>query len=88
MENRTTDILAEVADYYSAKLAEYGEPPRGVDWNDEENQVLRFEQLSKVIHQPKGLLLNDSACGYGALCDYLYSRYQDFIYNVAMSAAT
>lgn len=81
MENKNTDILAEVADYYSAKLAEYGVTPRGVDWNGEESQVLRFEQLSKVIHQPGGFSLNDLGCGYGALFEYMNSGGTDFIYN-------
>lgn len=81
MENKTTDILAEVADYYSAKLAEHGVTPRGVDWNGEESQVLRFEQLSKVVDQSIDFSLNDLGCGYGALFDYLNSRYREFTYN-------
>jgi len=51
MENKTTDILAEVAEHCVT--------PRGVDWNGEESQVLRFEQPSKVIHRPGGFSLND-----------------------------
>ena len=81
MENKTTDILAEVASYYSAKLAEHGETPHGVDWNGEEGQVLRFEQLSKVIFPATDFSLNDLGCGYGALFDYLKSHYRDFAYN-------
>lgn len=81
MENKATDILTEVADYYSTKLAEHGETPRGVDWNGEESQVLRFAQLAKVIQQPTGFSLNDLGCGYGALFEYLNSCSQDFIYT-------
>lgn len=81
MADGSTDLLAEVAGYYSAKLAEHGETPRGVDWNGEESQVLRFEQLTRVIPQSAGFSLNDLGCGYGALYDYLNSRYQDFTYN-------
>lgn len=81
MENKTTDILAEIAKYYSAKLAEHGVTPCGVDWNGKESQVLRFEQLSKVIHQPGGFTLNDLGCGYGALFEYVGLYYQDFFYN-------
>ncbi|HWW04939.1 class I SAM-dependent methyltransferase [Collimonas sp.] len=81
MENKTTDILVEVADYYSAKLAEHGETPRGVDWNGEGSQVLRFEQLTRLIPQPAGFSLNDLGCGYGALFDYLNLHYRDFAYN-------
>jgi SAM-dependent methyltransferase len=81
MENKSTDILAEVADYYAAKLAEHGETPRGVDWNGEESQLLRFEQLSKVIDLPGGFSINDLGCGYGALFDFLASRYHDVLFN-------
>ena len=42
-------LLAEVATYYALKLAEHGKNPRGVDWNGEESQLLRFEQLCKII---------------------------------------
>jgi SAM-dependent methyltransferase len=80
MEKKSSDILAEVADYYSAKLAEHGATPRGVDWNGEESQLLRFEQLTKVIRQPRGFSINDLGCGYGALSDYLRTKYQDFAY--------
>jgi SAM-dependent methyltransferase len=77
----STDILTEVADYYSAKLAEHGETPRGVDWNGEESQVLRFEQLTKVIPSPTDFSVNDLGCGYGSLLDYLKQHYRDFTYN-------
>ena len=80
MENKTTDIHTEVAEYYSAKLAEHGETPRGVDWNGEESQVLRFRQLSRIIDRTDGFSLNDLGCGYGAFCDYLGSLYKEFRY--------
>lgn len=75
------NLLNDVANYYSAKLAEHGETPRGVDWNGEESQVLRFEQLSRVIGQMANFSLNDLGCGYGSLFDYLKLHYQDFTYN-------
>lgn len=81
MEKKTTKILTEVASYYSTKLAEHGETPRGVDWNGEESQVLRFAQLSKIIDKPENFTINDLGCGYGALYDYLKPRYQDFVYE-------
>jgi SAM-dependent methyltransferase len=80
MGNKKADILAEVANYYSSKLAEHGETPRGVDWNGEESQILRFAQLNKVICMPSGFSLIDLGCGYGALFDYLNACYQDFFY--------
>jgi len=81
MEKNRSDILAEVADYYSAKLAEHGATPRGVDWNGKESQILRFEQLTKIIQQSRDFSLNDLGCGYGALFDHLQSKYQNFTYT-------
>lgn len=77
----TTNILAEVAGYYSAKLAEHGETPPGVDWNGEESQLLRFEQLTKIIEEPHSFSLNDLGCGYGSLFDYLNSGCRKFSYS-------
>lgn len=81
MKRPNTDIWVEVARYYSAKLAQYGETPQGVDWNSAESQVLRFEQLNKIIDASVGFSLNDLGCGYGALFDYLDSHYPKFTYN-------
>ena len=64
-------LLDDVAAYYSGKLAEHGLSPRGVDWNGEESQILRFRQLCKIIDQPGEISVNDLGCGYGALFDLL-----------------
>jgi len=72
-------ILGKVASYYSSKLAEYGQSVRGVDWNGEESQMQRFDQLSKVIDRSKEFSVNDLGCGYGAYFEYL-ERNQDQIY--------
>jgi SAM-dependent methyltransferase len=76
-----TDLITEVADYYSAKLAEHGQTARGVDWNDEGSQVLRFDQLMRIIPGQEAFSLNDIGCGYGALLDYLQTRYSHFAYQ-------
>jgi SAM-dependent methyltransferase len=79
--NRFVGILSEVADYYSAKLVEHGETALGVDWNGRESQYLRFEQLAKIIQQPREFSVNDLGCGYGAFLDYLSSHYSEFSYG-------
>lgn len=76
MDNIKSDLLSEVVKYYSGKLAEHGETPRGVDWNGEEGQVLRFEQLCRIFQgREEHFSVNDLGCGYGALLDYLTSRH-------------
>jgi SAM-dependent methyltransferase len=81
MQEKKTDLLGEVAAYYSEKLAQHGETPRGVDWNGEEGQSLRFEQLCKIIDDRSPFSLNDLGCGYGALYDFLTGRLSGFSYS-------
>jgi cyclopropane fatty-acyl-phospholipid synthase-like methyltransferase len=73
-------LLSEVATYYSDKLAEHGETPRGVDWNGEESQAQRFAQLCKIIRTTGKFSLNDLGCGYGALYDFVVSAHEVFSY--------
>ena len=80
MQDNKTELLSEVASYYSEKLAQHGETPRGVDWNGEESQNLRFEQLCKIVTKPEVFSLNDLGCGYGALFDFLENQYQAVSY--------
>lgn len=81
MQENKTELLTEVADYYSGKLAQHGETPRGVDWNGEESQALRFQQLCRLIDAQRQFSLNDLGCGYGALYDFLAGRYSGFSYS-------
>jgi SAM-dependent methyltransferase len=81
MQNNKIELLAEVAEYYSAKLAEHGETACGVDWNGEESQIIRFEQLCKIIDKSDYFSINDLGCGYGALYDYLAKNYVHFAYT-------
>lgn len=73
-------LLQEVADYYSAKLAAHGQTAQGVDWNGDESQRLRFAQLSKII-ETAPFSLADLGCGYGAMLDYLTAHYTEFSYT-------
>lgn len=64
-------ILNDAAQYYTQKIETYGPTARGTDWNSVETQVLRFEQLLKVVDKTGSFSINDYGCGYGALIDYL-----------------
>lgn len=81
MPKNNHELLAEVADYYSAKIAQHGETALGVDWNGEESQTLRFQQLCKLIKTSDCFSINDLGCGYGALYDFLANRYDGFNYT-------
>jgi len=81
MQTKNNELLREVATYYAEKLAVYGDTPRGVDWNGEESQLIRFEQLCKLI-DPKlsGFSLTDLGCGYGAMLEHLQDKQLDCTY--------
>ena len=58
--------------YYTGRFAEHGATARGVDWNSEASQELRFDRLLEVCRGAEGpFTLNDYGCGYGALVPYL-----------------
>jgi SAM-dependent methyltransferase len=71
-------ITNDVGAYYSEKLRTLGETPKGVDWNGETGQLLRFSQLSKIIEPQRSFQICDIGCGYGALYDYLATQFDDF----------
>lgn len=75
-------IHSEISSYYSSKITTYGDTPQGVDWNGEESQALRFEQLSKVISQSDSpISINDLGCGYGSYYEYLGHLYNKVDYQ-------
>ena len=80
MQKIKNSLLVDVANYYAAKLGIHGASPQGVDWNGEAGQVLRFEQLFKLLPNNCRFSLNDLGCGYGALHDFLTAKSLSFSY--------
>ncbi|PZV40504.1 class I SAM-dependent methyltransferase [Mesorhizobium kowhaii] len=74
-------MLVDVAHYYAAKMRAHGPSPKGVDWNTEEGQALRFAQLTALIDLPEGFTVNDLGCGYGALFPFLARRFPAIQYR-------
>ena len=64
----------QIKDYFRQKLETYGATPRGADWNSQQSQSTRFDQLAKVIQPGEEFSINDYGCGYGALYDYLVEQ--------------
>jgi SAM-dependent methyltransferase len=75
------DLIRPVVGYYAARFDAFGPTAAGVDWNGEESQVLRFEQLLKLQTGTAAFTINDFGCGYGALAGYLQSRFPEFAYT-------
>ena len=68
-------ILTAVERYYSGRFSEHGASAKGVDWNTEQSQELRFDQLAQLVRDGDGpLSVNDLGCGYGAFADFLTDR--------------
>ena len=68
-------VYSDIEAYYSARVAQYGATPMGVDWSCQATQSLRFVQLLKVCDFSAAFSLNDIGCGYGALAAFLAVRH-------------
>jgi SAM-dependent methyltransferase len=69
-------LRAEIAAYYSGKIARFGATPLGVDWTCVPTQQMRMVQLLKLCDFRLPFSLNDLGCGYGALIAYLDQWHQ------------
>jgi SAM-dependent methyltransferase len=65
------DIHRRIDDYFINKLDSFGATPRGVDYSGIDAQIIRFEQLLKVIDWKAQFSILDYGCGYGALYELL-----------------
>lgn len=73
------DLYSNIDKYYTNKIITHGTTPKGVDWNGEDGQNLRFKQLSKIINKDY-FSLADIGCGYGKYCEYLENNFQNYTY--------
>lgn len=83
-------VLDRVRAHYEGSLAEHGASARGVGWPDPDGQVLRFQQLARVLDGGAGAVsVADLGCGYGALFAFLDARiaaYRGYDVSPAMVA--
>lgn len=75
-----SQILDDVAAYYSSKIIAHGATPQGVDWNGKDSQELRFRKLCEILPSSGEFSVTDVGCGYGALLDYLVVTGRSFSY--------
>jgi len=66
--------LDEVADYYRDKLQRFGATAQGMDWKNEETQLLRFAIISRYIDFSSNPSILDVGCGNGEYYNYCASR--------------
>lgn len=61
--------------FYKRVIKKYGISARGVHWNCEESQYLRFEVLSQFIKDEiQDCIIVDAGCGFGEYYNYLYDN--------------
>jgi len=72
--NDNDPILEKIDAYYTGKLRDFGPTARGVDWNSEQSQQTRFEQLARLLPGGSDFSVLDYGCGYGAFLDFLDAR--------------
>lgn len=75
------DKLANVVSYFDGKLIEHGVNIKGLDYNSPEAQLIRFEQLIKILPKDQEFSLNDYGSGFGSLADYLLLQGYTFGYT-------
>jgi len=70
------EMIRQIDAYYTEKAERYGATSRGVDWNSQESQRVRFAQLTELIsgEQENGFTLCDYGCGYGYYSEYLKEK--------------
>ncbi len=75
-----SEIIRKVDAYYTGKVLAHGPTHLGVDWNSEESQFMRFDQILKIVEQDD-FSITDIGCGYGALAVALLNRGLTFRYR-------
>lgn len=68
------ELKETVIAYYTNKLEEHGPTAKGVDWNGEESQHVRFSQLTGRFDLTSETSILDYGCGYGALLGFLRDK--------------
>ena len=74
------EVHRRIVAYFEQTLCEHGAAARGVDWNSEASQVLRFRQLLRLVDNGTAFSITDIGCGYGALADHLLNLNARFEY--------
>lgn len=81
MTGKLDDVQGKLADYFTDKLEQFGATAKGVDYNGETAQQIRFAELVRIIKNPtENFSIIDYGCGYGAMFDFLQARYSQFDY--------
>ncbi|MGZ9221706.1 MAG: class I SAM-dependent methyltransferase [Anaerolineales bacterium] len=67
-------------EYFTEKLETFGATAKGVDYNGEQAQQIRFAELVKIVEPARPFSVIDYGCGYGAMFEFLQGRSWQFDY--------
>ena len=72
----STKILEQTENYFQEKRDQFGTTVKGLDWNSETAQSIRFEQLTNLLKKEREdtFSLCDYGCGYGDYFGYLQEK--------------
>jgi hypothetical protein len=70
----------QIKSFFEQTFDQFGPTPKGMDWNSEQAQEARFEQLLKVCGSSREFSIIDYGCGYGALAGVLAKKNLAFQY--------
>lgn len=76
--------FTEIENYFNEKVEAYKNGPNAVDWNGDYSQLIRFEQLLKVLPSETStdFSICDFGCGLGAFFKFLQDKgYSKFNYT-------
>lgn len=81
MTGKVDDVQEKLADYFTDKLEQFGATAKGVDYNGDAAQKIRFAELVRIVKNPaEKFSIIDYGCGYGALFDFLQAHNWQFDY--------
>jgi SAM-dependent methyltransferase len=73
-------IEGELKGFYARNLETHGTGAQGVGWKNGQAQIVRFEQLQKLLPSQGHFSINDLGCGTGAFSDFLNERFTSVTY--------
>ena len=66
----------EINEFYREKLKDFGASAKGMGWKDDTSQLVRFEQILKIVRPDENFSLNDLGCGSGDIIHLLDSEFE------------
>lgn len=66
--------------FYLAAIKKYGQSAKGLNWNSSANQIIRFDQLIKLLPQDlQNFTVTDAGCGFGDFYNYLAQKPKHYV---------